>query len=389
MEEFLSSFTSYNTLRLYRHGIELFSYWYGKSVNDILNERKDDLTPKPQENIIEAKQRASRYEKLMEKFHNWMLTEKGFKINTARSNCNGILQLFRYYNMPINLRSGSPIVQTVISTKSFILTPEHTRKMFHSAKDLRSKLLITLGKDLGWRISDVLSIKRSELPNLDSETPVEWMRLTRKEKQISKTCLSSETVAILKEYLFSFPTENPYLFNSNGTGAIEQDTVNRRLRDLAEDSDINLGTSNLSWHCFRKMIISQAKNLSLDPDIIKLMVGKNVKKDMLTYMTGIDVKTAFNKLQSVLQISLVVSNGKQIISNQNEQITRLENAILELQQTNLNQQTINRATLKRFRQQQKGLLQLKQTLEATFKTQQTTLETLTKTINKLKKQNNK
>ena len=235
MEQFIDSYTSRNTKRIYKHGIELFCRWYGKSIDEVLQERQNDLTPKPDENIIERKQRASRYEKLIERFHAWML-QNNMTINTAKSNCNGILQLFRYYSMPINIRSGSPITQTVVSTKSFILTPEHVRAMFHVAKDLRSKLLVSIGKDLGWRISDVLSIKRAELPNLEQDPPIEWIRITKKEKQMSKTCLSTETVALLKEYLFSFPTENPYLFNSNGTGAIESDTVNRRLKDACIES---------------------------------------------------------------------------------------------------------------------------------------------------------
>ena len=43
------------------------------------------------------------------------------------------------------------------------------------------------------------------------------------------------------------------------------------------------------------MIISQAKNLGIDPDIIKVLVGKSVKKDVLTYMTGIDVKNSIQE----------------------------------------------------------------------------------------------
>jgi len=203
--------------------------------------------------------------------------------------------------------------------------------MFHVAKDLRSKLLVSLGKDLGWRISDVLSIRRDELPNLDAETPIEWMRITRKEKQISKTCLSMETVAILKEYLFTFPTKNPFLFNSNGNGAIDSETVNRRLRDLAEDADIELGNSRLTWHCFRKLLISQAKNLGIDPDIIKIMVGKSVKKDMLTYMTGIDVKTAFTKLQTILGINIVSRPQTESETELAMQIVTLEDAIISVQ----------------------------------------------------------
>jgi hypothetical protein len=75
--------------------------------------------------------------------------------------------------MRITLRAGSPVSQTVVTTSDFILQPEHVRAIFHVAKDLRSKLLISIGKDLGWRISDILSIRRDELPNLEQDPPIE------------------------------------------------------------------------------------------------------------------------------------------------------------------------------------------------------------------------
>ena len=43
---------------MYRRGIELFCEWYGKDVDTILEERKDDLTPRPNESFVDAKQRA-------------------------------------------------------------------------------------------------------------------------------------------------------------------------------------------------------------------------------------------------------------------------------------------------------------------------------------------
>lgn len=98
MQEFLDSYSKKTTRRMYRRGIELFSKWYGKDVDVILEERKDDLTPRPNESFVDTKQRASRYEKLLEKFHGWLL-KQGYKLNNARTTCLGIMQLFRYYNM--------------------------------------------------------------------------------------------------------------------------------------------------------------------------------------------------------------------------------------------------------------------------------------------------
>ena len=234
--------------------------------------------------------------------------------------------------MGITLRTGSPVSQTVVTTSDFILQPEHVRAMFHVAKDLRSKLLVSMGNDLGWRISDILNIKRNELPNLEQEPPIEWIRITKKEKVVAQTCFSKTTVALLKEYLFSFPTQNPYLFHSNTKSHISDEMVNARLRDLAEEAGIELGNAKLRWHCFRKMIISQAKNLGVDPDIIKLMVGKSVKKDILTYMSGVDVKTAFNKLQEVLGISAFTEESENIVKSMEAEIKELKQALIRLQQ---------------------------------------------------------
>jgi len=335
MAEFLDSFSKKSTMRMYKRGIDLFVEWYGKDVETILQERKDDLTLKPNETLVDTKQRASKYEKLLEKFHAWLLTQ-GYKINSARTLCLGIMQLFRYYNMGITLRTGSPVTQTVVTTNDFILQPEHVRAMFHVAKDLRSKLLVSMGNDLGWRISDILNIKREELPNLEQEPPIEWIRITKKEKVVGKSCLSKTTVALLKEYLFSFQTQNPYLFHSNTKGHSSEETINSRLRDLARDAGIELGNMRLRWHCFRKMIISQAKNLGIDPDIIKLMAGKSVKKDILTYMSGVDVKIAFNKLQEVLGIRAFTEESEDIVKTMEGRIKGLENAMIQLEQENQN-----------------------------------------------------
>jgi len=331
MTEFLDSYCNKSTRRMYRRGIELFCQWYGKNVDAILEERKDDLTPRPNESFVDSKQRASRYEKLLEKFHRWLL-KQGYKINTARTVCLGIMQLLRYYNMGITLRAGSPVSQTVITTSDFILQPDHVRAMFHVAKDLRSKLLVSIGNDLGWRISDILSIKRDELPNLNQEPLIEWIRITKKQKVAAKSCLSRTTVVLLKEYLATFPTDNPFLFNNRAQGHMDEETVTARIRDLARDAGIELGNMKLRWHCFRKMIISQAKNIGTDPDIIKLMVGKSVKKSMLTYMTGVDVKTAFKNLQEVLGVRNFAQESENIVQTMEAEIKELKLALVRIQQ---------------------------------------------------------
>jgi hypothetical protein len=54
MEKFLDSLSK-GTKKSYRRGLELFIEFYGKDVNVILEERKDDLAPRPNENLVDAK----------------------------------------------------------------------------------------------------------------------------------------------------------------------------------------------------------------------------------------------------------------------------------------------------------------------------------------------
>jgi hypothetical protein len=59
MEAYLRSYPKKETQRLFKRGLNLFVDWYGKSVDEILAERKDDLTLRPNESLIDAKQRAN------------------------------------------------------------------------------------------------------------------------------------------------------------------------------------------------------------------------------------------------------------------------------------------------------------------------------------------
>ena len=72
MEAFLDSLNKKGTRNTYKRGVELFVTWYKKDVDTILEERKDDLSPRPNESPVDAKQRANRYEKLLEKFYFWL-----------------------------------------------------------------------------------------------------------------------------------------------------------------------------------------------------------------------------------------------------------------------------------------------------------------------------
>jgi len=100
---------------------------------------------KPGENLVEYKNRAARFEKEIERFHSYLIAE-GYSINSARNMTLGISQLFRYYQMPVRMRSGSKVSQTVQTTKNFPLSIEHVRKMFEVA-NLKERTILSLAVD--------------------------------------------------------------------------------------------------------------------------------------------------------------------------------------------------------------------------------------------------
>ena len=287
---------SKNTWKEYKHGIEKFAEWFGKSPNEIMELRTQDWAST---DLHQKK----RFVREIEKFHK-SLIEKEYTINSARTMCLGVMQLFRFYEMPVTIQTGSDVSKTVVSTKDYVPTPEQNREMFKMADDLRSKIIISLGKDLGWRIGDFVKIKKEQLPNLEQEAPVLFELITEKEDVIAKSFISAESVELLKQYLPTLPKENPYLFPSNSEKFIDSDTINRSLKQLAEKANIKIPQNKrLRFHAFRKRFLSTCANLSIDVNIAKILVGKDVESSMLAYLSEVEHRIAFLKVHEVLRLT--------------------------------------------------------------------------------------
>jgi len=299
VEDFLNDIKetkSKSTFKEYKHGINKFADWFGKTPNEILEMRKQDW-------VSDDLHQKKRFMRELEKFHSYLIKQE-YSINSARTLCLGIMQLFRFYEMPITIPSGSEVSKTVVSTKDYVPTSEQYREMFKVASDLRAKLIISLGKDLGWRIGDFVKIKKEQVPNLEQEPPILFELITEKEDVLAKSFISSESAELLKEYLLTLTTKNPYLFPSNTENYIDPDTINRTLKDLAEKSNIHIPQNKrLRFHAFRKRFISTCANLGIDVNIAKILVGKDVESSMLAYLSEIEHRTAFIKVYDVLKLT--------------------------------------------------------------------------------------
>jgi integrase len=349
VEAFLDSVTNVHTKKEYRYGVKGFCDWFGKSAEEILRMRQEDLTPKEGEGFVERRFRAARFERELEKFHDYVM-KQGKSINTARTATLGIRQLFRFYQMPLLIRKGTRVTKTVKTTKSFPLTIEHVRAMFKVA-DLRERVMLSMATDLALRISDFIKLKKSDLPDLNQEPPISFEIMTSKEDVIANGFLSAETVELLKSYAVHLDQrekdrreranredkkhrENPYLFPSNGAKPITEERVNGLLKILAEKAQINSNGKSLTFHCFRKMFLSASIDSGIGLTAGKKLIGKAIPQSDDTYLTTVQLMPKFIQLKKFLTIKQTLEPGNQ------DKIESLKDAVTKLQQDLTQQQVV-------------------------------------------------
>jgi len=335
VQEFLNSVNNPRTRKGYRFGLNKFVEWFNKTPEEILNMRQEDLTQRTGENLVEYRNRAARFEREIEKFHSYLI-ENGYSINSARNMTLGIRQLFRYYQMPVTMRSGSKVSQTVKTTKNFPLTIEHVRKMFQVA-NLKERMVLALAVDTGLRISDFLAIKKTDLPPLDAESPIAFTLLTQKEKIPAHCFLSKETVDILKTYLPTLKKKsNEYLFASNGKSHLSDEAVSKMLNRLAEKAQINLNGKRLTFHCFRKMFLSASIDSGIGLTAGKKLCGKAIARSDDTYLTTVKLREKFIQLKKFLTIT-------QTVKSEDKKLEKLSSLVAKLAEELEQQKTVTHA----------------------------------------------
>lgn len=305
-------------------GLKKFLEWSGKTADEVLQERKDDLTQRPNEDLVTYKNRASRYAKIIEQFHSHLL-EKGYKINTAKSLTNGIRQLFRYYQLDVKIRNGANVNRTVKTQRNFPLTIEHVRKMYAVA-NFRERVILSMATDLGLRVSDFLKIKKQDLPDFSLEAPISFDMMTDKEDVVAKGFLSEETVDLLKKYVKTLPEDNPYLFPSTQKQPkpISRTQMSNLLNDLAKKAGLHINNGkSLTFHCFRKMFLSASIDSGVGLTAGKIIVGKTVDSSDATYLTVVKLREKFIQLKHFLIIN-------QQTKTETEQTGALKKAVAKL-----------------------------------------------------------
>ena len=110
------------TFKNYTTGLNKFVEWYGKSANEILKERFEDLQSTDQN-------KRKRFNREIEKFHRY-LKNLGHPQNTAVAYTEGIRQLFRYFDMDIK-NLPSEVTRKTTTVKDYVPSVSEYRDMFN------------------------------------------------------------------------------------------------------------------------------------------------------------------------------------------------------------------------------------------------------------------
>jgi site-specific recombinase XerD len=349
--QYIQESKSKSTFKQYRLSINLFTSYYNEThetnltSDDLMAMRKADF-------LSENFDQQRRFHREIEKFHKWMIdgstTRKPYAINSARNMTLGIIQFFKYYGCETNV--SFPMV---ITTKDFVPTIQQYRDMFNVA-DLRGRVILSMGLDLGWRISDFLKIEKGSLPNLNQEPPIRIEAITQKCNIIAKSFLSGESVELLKTYLPTLKPNNRYLFQSNSHKPLDPETVGDILKGLAQKAKIIIPKGKrLRFHCFRKRFLSTCADLKIDVNTAKLLVGKDVESSMLTYLSEVSHRQAFIEIKSVLTL---MNGRKTVIEVKDLEIEKLKKRIEELESyikimTALNNEQLIKQAVDQFKNQ--------------------------------------
>ncbi len=319
VEDFLSYIReakSKATIKSYTQGLNHFTAWYGKDANTILKERFEDLKSSDM-NV------RKRFNREIEKFHRHLKNE-GKTQNTAVSYVEGIRALFRFFDMDVK-DLPTEVTRRTTTVKDFVPTVQQYRDMFNCGNVL-DRTIISMALDLAWRIGDFVQIKKDMLPNLEQQAPISFSLITEKEEVVSKSFLSAQTVQLLKTYLKTLPKETPYLFPNGNGSHYDPEAIGKRLKVLAKKAKIHIQKGKrLRFHCFRKRFLSECANAKIDINTAKILVGKSVSKDMLTYLSEVEHKKAFEEVHERLRLTEV----KAVVNAKDKEIEALKKKIEE------------------------------------------------------------
>lgn len=340
VEEWLAGIPAEQTRKSYKNSIRKFEEWLGKPIESLLG-NPDEAT------------------KAVERFFCY-LKEK-FCQNTARNQTNGVIQYFKAHKTEVKPRRALNIYHTVVTVRDHPLNIAEIQQMGKHG-DLREQTLLKVGL-LGLRVGDVANLQWRTF-DVQGEAPIEIEIPCKKEDTVARTFIDAELKELLDLYLPTLDPKNRFLFQNKQNGNLSEKRIDEILKQLFERAGLKT-QKILRWHCFRKLALRTSSELGLNQWSAKILVGKSVPADIMTYISGLNLKEDFLKLSNVLKLK---PNG-----NGNGKVRDLENAVKQIESENLAFKT-------RIDLMQKEIQTLKKSMEGLYHIIQTYPTTVTHTL---------
>jgi len=310
MQSWLDEYSKQSTKTRYERDFKLFTEWAKTTDVKLVDEY----------NAAKDKRRWAKTKgAVVLKYYNWLL-EHGYNSNTARAMLSGIRAFLKSQCDAVKIRRGA-IAKAKIAIGEHELSQIELRKMFHYA-GVREKAILSVGVCLGWASDDFLNLTREKIePFLEKEPFVGFWYERRKTGAITRAHLTPEAIDSLKAWLVVAP-KSAYVWATNsGSRHLSNDQLNQVLKDMAKDSGVKL-TGNLRFHGLRKFLMSQLGNAGLNQTHVKILVGKTVSADILTYMQGLTDTLREEYIKAYERFSLI---GYQ--NNAKDRISELEQVV--------------------------------------------------------------
>jgi integrase len=300
VEEWLSGIPSPYTRKSYKSGIKKFEIEYFH---------------KPIETLIKNPDAG----KEIERFYSWLREKHGQ--NTCRSVTNSVMQFLKFHGTEIKIRRGLHIFKTVATTRDHRAEISEIQAMAKVA-DLREQVLLEVYL-LGLRIGDVALLKWQKFDQ-SGEAPVPIEINTKKEQVVARTFISEEFKQLLEKYIPLLDRENPYLFQSKRKQHLSTKQIDNILKGLIKRAGI-VNHGLFRWHTGRKLFLRTCPELGISSWSAKLMCGKSIPVDILTYINGVQLKDDFLKVANVLKLfPKTIPEAEDKIKNLEEALEHVE-----------------------------------------------------------------
>jgi integrase len=295
VKDFVDSILATNTRKSYIRSLSIFEEYMEKTISDIIRQRREDFR---NEDFTQRRN----LERQVEKFYVWLVNERKLSQNTAYSYVTAIKSIMSYYDVSLKIKG---ITRVPTSPRDWIPSVDELRRLFE-ASDMREKTLLALAVNVPMRINDYNEILKSDvIPYLDAtEYPVSFMKVTRKSKAPMPCFITEETMKLLRTYVKNLRDDNPYLWQGRGEKKLNEDSINRTLKNLVKTAGINTLGLRVRFHLFRKTFIGVARSMiGLSDDQVKMLTGKKVKADMDPYYVKVELMPLFERVADKLRLT--------------------------------------------------------------------------------------